>query len=110
MNAKISARELGLTQAEVWLMAFETACPQPTTAQIDAWCDKFPEFAAEIREHAKFVEPPIARGRAAMELLSEAEIASAQAEALEIMRKATAERVSSDPAKKRKSSGRALKK
>jgi hypothetical protein len=109
MNAKLSTRKLGLTQAEICLMAFETNCPQPTTAQIEAWCSALPEFAAKIREHAKFVEPPIARGRAAMDLLTEAEIASAQAEAAEIMRKATAEQISSDSAKKPKS-GRALKK
>lgn len=76
---------LGLSELEACLFAFETVCPRPTAEQIETWCSALPQFADAIREHAKYVEPPAARGRAAMNLLTETEIAEARAEGRAVM-------------------------
>ena len=82
--------KLQLSKLETCLLAFETACPRPTTEQIEAWCKQFPEFADSIREHAQFVEPPTARGKDALALLTEAEKDAARAQAFKIMGDASA--------------------
>lgn len=34
------------------LFAFNQACPVPTAEQIIEWCDRYPELAEDIRDHA----------------------------------------------------------
>jgi transcriptional regulator with XRE-family HTH domain len=34
------------------LLAFQQACERPTAAQIIGWCQRFPQFAEDIRDHA----------------------------------------------------------
>ncbi len=82
--------ELRLSALETCLLAFETACPEPTAEQIEQWCAQFPQYADDIREHAKYVDRPIAYGKEALALLSEEDKEKARAEAFEIMDRAFA--------------------
>lgn len=93
--------KLRLSNLDTCLLAFEVACPQPSPEQIEAWCKQFPEFAVAIREHAQFVEPPIARGSAAVAKLSESQKSAAREQALKIMAQADALRLENDRKKQR---------
>jgi hypothetical protein len=43
------------------LFAFDQACSSPTAAQIIEWCERFPQFADDIRAHAAILRDLAAR-------------------------------------------------
>ena len=67
------------------LYAFGQACPVPSAAQIVEWCEKYPQFAEDIRDHAAVSRDWAARGESQKVDVDQTELARGFSRVLNIL-------------------------